>query len=162
MLRKRSLSSGEVDEILPRVEIFLRGVNLRKLVKKGVECVELGKVEAIFFSGYVFVKSDRYVVPALSNSDILTTLPSVWVDRGAVLRIASGADVMRPGITRMDVFNKEQAVVVRDDVYSKPLAVGVALTSSEEARTMGKGRVVKTLHHVDDPVWKLTVNMGYT
>ena len=47
-MRKRSLSSGEVDEILPKVEIFLRGVNLRKLVKKGVECVELGKVEAIF------------------------------------------------------------------------------------------------------------------
>jgi len=162
MLRRRSLSSDEVEEILPKVGVFLPGVNLKKLAKKGVESVELGKMEAVFFSGYTFVRSEGYVVPALNNDDILKTLPSVWVDRGAVPRVASGADVMRPGITRMDDFSEGQVVVVRDDAYSKPLAVGVALTGSEEAKSMERGKVVKTLHHVDDPVWKLTVNMGYT
>ncbi|MEM2035550.1 MAG: PUA domain-containing protein, partial [Candidatus Caldarchaeum sp.] len=97
------------------------------------------------------------LVPVLvkPNAEIVDRLPSVWVDKGAVPRIASGADVMRPGITRMDEFKQGELVVVRDDKHSQPLAVGSALINSSEAAEASRGRVVKNIHHVDDAAWKL-------
>ncbi|MEM2036808.1 MAG: PUA domain-containing protein, partial [Candidatus Caldarchaeum sp.] len=58
------------------------------------------------------------------------------------------------GIVRMDVFENGDTVVVRDVVHSKAIAVGKALLSSSEAASMVKGKVVKTVHYIDDAAWK--------
>ncbi|MEM1943290.1 MAG: PUA domain-containing protein [Candidatus Caldarchaeum sp.] len=156
-MRRRALPSQEVEKVVEGLSGFLDPVQLKKLVKRGVERVESGKVSLIVLWPYVFVEKEAWLVPVLvkANAEIVDRLPSVWVDRGAVPRIASGADVMRPGITRMDEFKQGELVVVRDDTHSQPLAVGSALINSSEAAEASRGRVVKNIHHVDDAAWKL-------
>ncbi|MEM4280690.1 MAG: PUA domain-containing protein [Candidatus Caldarchaeum sp.] len=160
-MRRRTLSSAEVAELTMRLAPFLEGENIRKILKQGVTTVEVGKVKLIFTAGFSFVMIGENTFPALTeaNARIIDRLPCVHVDRGAVPKIASGADVMRPGITCMDAFEKGSLVVVRDDMYSKPLAIGQALISSVEAAEATHGRVVKNLHHVDDLIWKTVNNM---
>uniref|UniRef100_A0A7C5L770 PUA domain-containing protein n=1 Tax=Caldiarchaeum subterraneum TaxID=311458 RepID=A0A7C5L770_CALS0 len=161
VLKRRTLSSAELDDLTQRLAKFLEGENLKKLLKKGATAADLGKATVVSIGSYYFVVAGGTCFPALAqaNSRILDRLPSVYVDRGAVQKIANGADVMRPGITRMDAFEKDDVVVVRDDVHSKPLAVGQALASSVEAAATSHGRVVKNLHHVDDTIWKNVNNV---
>ncbi len=81
------------------------------------------------------------------------TLPQVVVDSGAVPFITKGADLMRPGIVRMDEFGREEPVVIREERYGKPLAIGISLFSSDEISSMSSGKVVKNIHHVGDKIW---------
>ncbi|MEM0350142.1 MAG: PUA domain-containing protein [Candidatus Caldarchaeum sp.] len=155
-MKRRSLSASEFEALLPRLRVFLGDVNVKKVLKRGVDAVELEDVMVLSVAGFFFVVGNEWVVPALVdvNKPLIDRLASVWVDMGAVPRVASGADVMRPGIVRMDVFQAGDEVVVRDITHSKPLAVGQALMSSEKASALAKGKVVKNLHHIDDAAWK--------
>jgi len=81
-------------------------------------------------------------------------LPKVTVDMGAVGFITKGADVMVPGIVRVDDdVKKFSLVMVTDEKHDKPLAVGLALMDAETIRTSRKGPAVKNLHHVGDNIW---------
>ena len=82
-------------------------------------------------------------------------LPKITVDMGAVKFVVSGADVMRPGITRIEEFKEEDLVVIVDENHGKPLAVGKALLSSEEMKNQKKGKSVKNLHYVGDGYWNI-------
>jgi len=79
--------------------------------------------------------------------------PYVVVDNGALPFILKGADVMRPGIVELSEFNKDQIVAVKN-MKGLTIAVGLALFSSEEIKTMEKGKVIKTLHYINDEVWR--------
>ncbi|MEM2031715.1 MAG: PUA domain-containing protein [Candidatus Woesearchaeota archaeon] len=84
----------------------------------------------------------------------LSSLKKVVVDMNAVKFIASGADIMRPGIKHLDDFNKDEVVKIVDEKNNVALAIGKALFSSEEIKAMDKGKVIKNLHHVGDKVYK--------
>ncbi len=81
-------------------------------------------------------------------------LPQVVVDKGAIKFVVNGADVMRPGIVCMDDFSKDAIVVIVDEGFGKPLAVGKALFSSSEMLQMTGGKVVSMLHHIGDEYWE--------
>ena len=101
-------------------------------------------------------RKDDLLYPTLMNESV-DGLPSVMVDMGAVPYVCNGADVMSPGITEVvGEFGEGDLVVVRDERHRKPLAVGVALTSSREMRGMPKGKAVKNVHYVGDKLWKAT------
>lgn len=157
-MRRKTLSASELEELLPRLQLFLSGLNVKKAVKKGVGSVELEGSRVVTVAGFLFLLTEEAAVPVLAevNSPIIDKLPSVWVDMGAVPKVASGADVMRPGVVRMDVFRSGDMVVVRDILHSKPIAVGKALYSSDEAFKLEKGKIIKTLHHVDDRAWQVS------
>jgi PUA domain protein len=89
-----------------------------------------------------------------ANSDILQQFPSVTVDMGAVKFVCNGAKVMRPGITKFDVFSKGAVVIVKDQVHGKVLAAGIALEDSASAEAMEKGYVIETLHYISDQMWE--------
>jgi PUA-domain protein len=77
----------------------------------------------------------------------------VVVDSGAVRFIVNGADVMNPGIVTADPeIAAGDLVVVIEEKYRKPLAIGRALISGPEMK--GEGKAVKSLHHVGDHIWK--------
>ncbi|MEM2865854.1 MAG: DUF1947 domain-containing protein [Candidatus Hadarchaeales archaeon] len=79
----------------------------------------------------------------------------VVVDMGAVPYLARGADVMSPGVVRVEgEIRPGEVVAVVDERHGKVLAVGEALVPGEEM-VGRKGKVVKNLHHVGDAVWKL-------
>ena len=45
-------------------------------------------------------------------------------------------------------------VVIVDEKYSKPIAIGLTEVDSSEMRLMSKGKVVGNLHYVGDELWK--------
>ena len=80
----------------------------------------------------------------------------VVVDMGAVRFMANGADVMSPGIVDADPDLVEgDVVVVVDETHRKPLAVGISLISGSEMVENDKGKAVKTIHFIGDPIWDL-------
>jgi predicted RNA-binding protein (TIGR00451 family) len=66
----------------------------------------------------------------------------------------NGADIMRPGITEIDDRVKEDGIVVIvDENHGKPLAVGVSKMSAEALRSASSGKVIKSIHHINDDLW---------
>lgn len=110
-----------------------------------------------------FFLFENLLVPTLFesiNKKFLDALPSVIVDMGAVPHISNGADIMRPGIVAIDGrFKKGDLVLVRDERFKKPLAIGIAIENSEDLVKMEKGKVVKNIHHVDDKIWRLCMKI---
>jgi len=43
--------------------------------------------------------------------------------------------------------------VIRDIEHRKALAIGSTFFGDKEMRGMKKGKTVKTIHHVGDPLW---------
>lgn len=81
-------------------------------------------------------------------------MPRIFVDEGAVPHILNGADVMRPGIVDMvNDFEEGDVVCIYEEKYRKPIAVGIALFSSDDMRKMSRGKVVKNIHHLKDKLW---------
>ncbi|MEM3770043.1 MAG: DUF1947 domain-containing protein [Candidatus Bathyarchaeia archaeon] len=100
-------------------------------------------------------KSKEKVYPTLFFKEVFGFLPKVVVDMGAIPHVCNGADVMAPGILRFEgEFVKGDMVLVTDERYGKPIAVGEILYSSEEAVGIKHGVVVKNIHHVSDKIWK--------
>ncbi|KZX11812.1 DUF1947 domain-containing protein [Methanobrevibacter curvatus] len=85
-------------------------------------------------------------------------IKKVVVDMGAVKFMANGADVMSPGIVdSSDDVNKEDIVLIVDEKYEKPLAIGVALISGDEMVKNDKGKAIKTIHYIGDEIWDLKI-----
>ena len=79
----------------------------------------------------------------------------VTVDMGAVPYVTNGADIMAPGIVDADAdIQTGDMVWIRDVKNLVPLAVGVSLTSGEDLKKGGKGKVIMTIHNVGDKLWK--------
>jgi PUA domain protein len=77
----------------------------------------------------------------------------VIVDAGAVRFVVNGADIMKPGIVYADPeIVAGDLVVIVEERYKKPLAIGRALMAGLEMK--GEGKAVKSLHHVGDLIWK--------
>jgi malignant T-cell-amplified sequence len=82
-------------------------------------------------------------------------LPKVTVDMGAVKFVVNGADIMRPGITNLEDFEKDDFIVIIDETHKKPLSVCKASFSSEEIKTMNQGKVLQNLHYIGDEYWNI-------
>lgn len=82
-------------------------------------------------------------------------LPKVTVDMGAVKFVVNGADIMRPGITEVEDFSKDDLIVIIDETHVKPLSVCKALFSSEEIKQMNQGKVLQNLHYISDEYWNI-------
>lgn len=93
------------------------------------------------------------IVPTLKFLLNSVVLPKVEVDMPAVKFMVNGANVMRPGITALDSFEKGDFVVIVDQTHNKPLAVGKAVFSSLDIENMAKGKVILNIHHIGDNIW---------
>jgi len=94
------------------------------------------------------------LVPTLHSNEILDAFPKIVVNMGAVPHLCNGADLMAPGVVRIEKDYKKNAyVVVVDERHSKPLAVAIALEDSKTARTMTHGKIARNIHYVGDRLW---------
>jgi PUA domain protein len=112
--------------------------------------------EIIYNNGekmFIIIEKDKKgikkIIPHLKNL-IDEDIPSVYVDHGAIPFLIKGADMMRPGIQKIETFKKGDTILVRDEEHSKALAVGEALFDSEEMVKQEKGVSVKVLHFMGD------------
>ncbi len=105
-------------------------------------------------------QNSEYVVPTLyfihkgPSGDVVEQYPKVVVDMGAVKPILNGADVMRPGIRRIEGDLKRDGVVlVLDEAKLRPISVSVSLYDKAEMESMEKGKVLINLHYINDKIW---------
>ena len=154
--------------------------NRHRLSKKEARALQQQFVESIGFSPIVsensvdVAETEKYSVIVEGNEitgffvddkpfptvrGILKAAPEkkyITVDMGAVKFVASGADVMAPGIVDVDNSILEgDTVWIRDVKNQKPIAIGIALRSGEAMLTDKKGKAVKSIHHVGDDIWNI-------
>ena len=101
-------------------------------------------------------KSKEGYIPVLTlllNNRI--ELKTIVVDFGAVRFVTNGADVMRPGITKIDPsINKGDIVKIEEETKHRALAVGKAMYDASEMESISSGKVVKNLHTIQDSIWQ--------
>ncbi|MDI6805858.1 MAG: DUF1947 domain-containing protein [Candidatus Bathyarchaeia archaeon] len=133
------------------------GVDLRQILnfKMKAELVETEFAEIYLFNDKpLLAKAEEKIFPTLFFSEFLGSAAKVVVDMGAVPHVCNGANVMAPGIVRFEgQFRKGDCVLVVDEKYGKPLAVGEALIGMDKVEKAKHGVVVKNVHFTGDRLW---------
>ena len=133
------------------------GTDIMQLLgqKTRVEVNETETAEIFIFNGRpLLARSNGMLFPTLSFEELFADFPKIVVDMGAVPYVCKGADVMAPGVrTIKGNFEENGLILVVDERHGKPLAVGVALFSSEAMKNVSHGKTVKNLHYVGDKLW---------
>lgn len=131
-------------------------IDLTKFLNLKFEVVELTFNQLIFLinGNPSFVKSE-VVFPTLINDYVLNQLPTLTVDMGAVPYICNGADVMAPGIVKVDgKFKADDLVVILDENFSKKIAICKVLYDSIKISEKKHGKIASNLHHINDKYWE--------
>lgn len=93
------------------------------------------------------------VLTLLLNKQV--ELKTVVVDMGAIRYVTNGADVMRPGITKIEPnIKKNDIIQIVDETHNRALALGKAMFDANAMELKTSGKVIKNLHTIKDNVWK--------
>jgi PUA-domain protein len=154
--RRYPIRAKEARKILDEASRTLK-LDLEALFdpKVNVEVVESDVGEIYLFSGNpLLFRADKRVLPTLLFAEYIEKAPKIVVDMGAVPYVCKGADVMAPGIVRVEgEFCVSDLVVIIDVKFGKALALGWSLVDAQTAKSTRKGPVVETVHYVSDKVW---------
>jgi PUA-domain protein len=103
----------------------------------------------------VFFEYRGRLIPTLrALLNEIVSIPRITVDMGAIKFVVNGADIMRPGVTQVDDTVKENGIVaIVDEKHGKPLAVGISTLDASNLRAATSGKVVLSVHHVNDRLW---------
>jgi len=104
----------------------------------------------------LILRTQKLILPSLKFDELIKTLPTVVVDMGAVAHLVNGAHLMRPGIKEIkDVFAKGSVIVIVDEKFGKPIALGITDMDSGTMQSAVKGKVISNVHYVGDLLWKV-------
>jgi PUA-domain protein len=161
--RRYPLKSKQAKQLLNEVSERLK-VNMEALLgsKTNVEVVVADVGNIYLVNGKpLFFTVKKEVLPTLLFQDFVFHAPKVVVDMGAVPYVCNGADVMAPGVVRVEgEFDKGDLVLVVDEKHGKPLALGVSLQDAETTRETKQGAVVKNVHFVSDKIWNFVKTLA--
>lgn len=132
---------------------------VKKIVsaKKPVEWIKLDENQELYaIDGILtFWHFEGKFIPLLSYL-LEKNIPfrRVKVDEGAIKFVSKGADVMRPGVIDFDENIKPgDIILIEDPHHGRILSVGEALYSTETMQAMDKGKIIKCVHSLIDPIW---------
>ena len=136
--------------------ISKRWPNNPKFTTKNIRIVELDNGESILMGKeFAAVKIGNDIIPLLVMKEFLEISGKIIVDKGAVRFICDGANIMRPGVIRVDgSFKINDIIGAEEEQHSKILAVGFALVNSSEIQDMKKGVVMRNMHYIGDKFWE--------
>lgn len=156
--RRHFMKEKETAQLLTKFSQKLK-MSPRQLfgTKIHVESTETQAGEVFLIGGRPLLASYKGVfLPTLMFDEALNRLPKIVVNMGAVPHVCNGADVMAPGVVRIEgEFQADEFLLVIDERHRKPLAIGLALFNSGDMKSLEQGRIVKNLHFVGDKLWKL-------
>lgn len=161
--RRYSLKVKEGKLLLSKVAEKLKiNVDIILDSKANFETVTANFGQLILVNGKpLFFKMGDQVLPTLFFSEVSALVPRIVVDMGAVPYVCKGADVMAPGIRRIEgEFVNGDLVIIVDETHEKALALGESIYDSQTARTVKRGAVVKTLHFVSDKIWNFAKTLS--
>jgi len=156
-MRRRFLREKEAAQLLYEFSQKLN-FNIKQLLntkKPQIEVAETPTAKVFFMNGKPFLANLKdLLVPTLLFEEALRLFPKITVNMGAVPHICNGADLMAPGIVKIEGdFKADDYVLVVDERHHKPLAIVIALTDSQTTRNLQHGKVAKTVHYVGDSLW---------
>ncbi len=148
-MKRTQLRNKEAETILEEYKIEISKKDQVEIIEDKYKIILINRKPAFFYC-------DNKPAPALKYLQEHTIVKIITVDMGAVRFVVNGADIMRPGIVEIQAgIEKDDFVAVVDKNNKKPLAVGIALYSSEEMRVMASGKVIKNIHYVGDELWRM-------
>ena len=161
--RRYSLKSKQAKQILNEVSEELK-FNVEALFgsKANVEVAEsaVGNIYLVNDKP-LFYTVGKKVLPTLLFQDFVSRAPKIVVDMGAVSHVCNGADIMAPGIVRVEgEFDKGDLVLVVDEKHGKSLALGESLSDSANIRDTKQGAVVENIHFVSDKIWNFAKTLA--
>ena len=154
--RRYSLKSKQAKQLLNEIserldvnaEVLFGGKATVEVAESPVGNVYLVNDKPLFF------KIEKRVLPTLLFQEFVSQAPKIVVEMGAIPYVCNGADIMAPGIVRVEgEFSKEDLVLIVDEKHGKRLAVGESLYDSESVRNAKQGSVIKNVHFVSDKIW---------
>jgi len=151
-LRSNLLSKSETSEILDAISRLWK-IEVPRIKNLKMHILDDG-ARLITGAGIGMIKTNGEYLPLLTETATLEMFPWVVVDMGAVRFMCKGANLMRPGIMALSEFGEGDIVIIKEERYGKYLAVGRAMVSSGEAKSMEKGEVIRNLHYVSDKFWE--------
>jgi PUA-domain protein len=147
-MKQKPLKAKEVNRLISGIEISKKD-NVVLIEDENYKIIRVNK------EPYFFYYEDK-LLPTLKLLQTNDLLKKITVDMGAIKFVVNGADVMRPGITKIqEGIEKGEAIVIVDENNQKPLSVGIALLSAEEMEAASSGKVIKNIHYVGDEIWEL-------
>lgn len=156
-VRRHSLREKEARDVILEFSKKVKD-NAKQLFEstKQIETIETADAKIYLFDKKpLLASSDGKLFPTLFFSKVLSFLPKIVVDIGAISYICNGADVMAPGVIRIEgQFDVDDFVFVADERHNKPLAICSALLNSQTAKQTKHGKIAKNLHYVGDKLWK--------
>ena len=154
--KRHSLKSKGAKKLLQEISKIMK-INFEKIFesKIHVEMLEIENIEIIILNQRPLIaRSTECFFPTLFFNEIFSSYPKLVVDMGAIPYVCNGADVMAPGVQRIEgVFAKNDLLLIVDEKFNKPLAIGLSLFGSEEMKNLEHGKLVKNLHYVGDKLW---------
>ncbi len=155
-MKLTTLNFKDAQKELSQYTLELNKKDLIQLKENGHKILLINKEPAFFYHQNQYLPLLKY----LQHPPHQQLLKTVSIDQGAIKFIVGGADVMRPGITQINSeIKKNDAVIIMDQTYKKPLAIGIALFSGEDMQALTSGKVIKNIHYVGDELWK-TVSLN--
>ena len=151
-MKRHHLSKKEIKNLINELSDTFNQDLLSK--KDKVELVE-DEFKFISINGEAsFIYIDDKLIPTLKTLLKNNFLKQVVVDMGAVKFVTSGADVMRPGIVKIDESIMEGEIIsIIDEKNKKPLAIGKSLFSGQDLKNKTSGKSIKSIHFVGDKIW---------
>lgn len=156
--RRYSLRESERKNLFKRLSEKFGGVFERIFEEKPkIEVIEARKSRILLINGKpLLIDVGGDLIPTLIFEEAIRNLPKVIVNMGAVPHICNGADVMAPGVVKIEgEFKEGDLALVLDERYGKAIAVVRALLKSEDMKTLKHGKVFENLHYVGDLYWKM-------
>jgi PUA-domain protein len=154
--RRYSLKVKEAKQVLSEAsQRFKLDLDVLFGGKATVDVVESenGQIYLVNSRPVMFKVADVFL-PFLGFTEFIQVAPKITVDMGAVPFVCKGANVMAPGIRRVEGdFSKSDLLVIVDEKYGKALALGESLFDVTKFRETKNGPVIKTLHYVSDKYW---------
>ena len=145
---KKALRNKEIKELVRQIEENYSIKFSRK------EKFELDENTLLINNHPFFFYHEKRLVPTLKLILENNILKTITVDMGAVKFVVKGADIMRPGITKIDeTIENNELITIIDEKHNKPIGIGLALFSGKEMQRVTSGKVVKNLHYVGDKIW---------
>jgi len=158
VMRRVSVRKKERKVFLRKISEIL-GIEAEKIFgsKPQIEIIDTKRCKLYLINGAPLIGVlEGIIFPTLFFKKYVNHLPKVTVDMGAVPYICNGADVMAPGVIRIDGDFEEKALVaVIDERNKRPIAVVYSLFNSEKTSSIERGKVFRNLHYVGDEIWRL-------
>lgn len=155
--KRHLLKKREQRDLIEQIESDLGssiGLDDKSQIESGI--LDDGSHILLLDGEIIFFEHNSRKIPTLrALLKGIIQIPKVTVDMGAVKYVVNGADIMRPGITHVDdQVTANGIVAIVDERHGKPLAVGISQLSASDLRTVTGGKVIKSIHHVNDHLWE--------